>query len=65
MIVNTFGIVHAAFEPDAMSLDRKDPKLGYISENVVLCTFMMNTSKGQRTDLEFIDLCRIVAARFM
>ena len=41
--------------PNGISLDRLDPKLGYIPGNVVFCLFRINTMKGSLTYLEFIE----------
>lgn len=46
-----------------MSLDRVIPSLGYVRGNVVLCTFWMNTMKGNRTKAEFLDACKTVVRR--
>ena len=43
--------------PHTMSVDRLDPKLGYVKGNVVLCTYESNTSKGMRTEAEFYTFC--------
>ncbi len=46
--------------PDTMSLDRLDPRVGYIPSNVVLCTYLTNTTKQDRTEKEFYEYCREV-----
>jgi hypothetical protein len=41
--------------PDSVSLDRIDPAKGYVQGNVVWCSHLTNTTKGNRTYQEFID----------
>lgn len=43
-----------------LSLDKLDPKKGYIKGNVVWTTFLTNTTKQNRNINEFIDFCRKV-----
>ena len=45
---------------DSMSLDRLSPLLGYTRNNVVLCSFIANTSKNSRSELEFYSFCELV-----
>lgn len=47
-------------QPNSMSVDRIDPKKGYIPENVVLCTYFVNTCKSSRTADEFYKFCNDV-----
>lgn len=50
------GLVNGYRSWNAPSLDKKDPKLGYIKGNVIWCCANINTFKCQFTDLEFIEL---------
>lgn len=45
-----------------LSVDRLTPKIGYVKGNVVLCTGKSNTSKSDRTELEFYSFCEKVLA---
>lgn len=45
------------------SLDRKDPKVGYVSGNVQWVHKRVNFCKGALTNDDFINLCRAVAAK--
>ena len=47
----------------SMSVDRRDPQRGYTKENVVLCTYQMNTTKGARSEADLYDLCRLILDR--
>lgn len=42
---------------NSMSIDRLIPNLGYIKNNIVLCMYIANTSKGSKTEVEFYDFC--------
>lgn len=44
----------------SISLDRLTPALGYVQGNVVLCGYLANTSKGNRTELDFYAFCERV-----
>lgn len=46
--------------PDAVSLERRDPRRGYEIGNVVLACWAVNDTKGSLTDDAFIALCRAV-----
>lgn len=46
------------FQSGCLSLDKKNPLEGYNIENVVWCSYFINTTKGQRTESEFYDMCR-------
>lgn len=43
-----------------LSLDRKDPKLGYVKGNVVWCTMSANLMKGNLNIQEFKELLKII-----
>lgn len=47
-----------------MSVDRKDPKIGYTMANVVLCTWGANQLKRDLTSTQFVEFCKLVSARF-
>jgi len=53
---NSYGKKHPS--SDSMSVDRKDPTIGYVKTNVVLCTYRVNTMKGRATEEQFIMSCR-------
>lgn len=46
--------------PNQFSLDRLEPKKGYIKENVVWCTYIINTCKNMLTEYEFYEMCKKV-----
>jgi len=41
--------------PYAMTVDRKDPKLGYVEGNIVLCCSIANRMKQNLTESEMIE----------
>lgn len=43
-----------------VSVDKKDPSIGYRLSNCVLCSMLVNTSKHNRTEVEFLEFCRLV-----
>lgn len=43
---------------NSVSIDRKDPNLGYTTENVVLCTRKVNRMKSDATVEELIQFCK-------
>lgn len=43
--------------PYAMTVDRKDPKLGYVDGNIVLCCSMANRMKQNLNESELVDWC--------
>lgn len=43
-----------------MSIDRKDNSMGYMKDNVVLCTWMVNHSKNTLSHDQFIEICNMV-----
>lgn len=50
-----------SFEFDSISVDRKDPEIGYTKENIVLCAFGINSLKGSLNEQNFkIYLQRII-----
>jgi len=42
---------------DYLTVDRLNPKKGYIIDNVVLCTWKVNTAKGSLSYNEFVKIC--------
>jgi len=47
-------------QPDSMSLDRVDPLKGYTRDNVVLCTYEVNTMKGPHNIKEFKEIIQTI-----
>lgn len=43
------------------SLDRIDSNLGYVESNIRLVAWIVNHTRGNLTDLEFIDMCNKVS----
>ena len=41
---------------NGLSLDRKNPKKGYVKGNVVWCSYFVNTMKGNLTEVKFYTL---------
>jgi hypothetical protein len=50
--------------PYAPSIDRIDRSKGYINSNIQLVVWIYNSGKGERSDEEFIEFCKIVAERY-
>jgi len=48
---------------ESMSVDRLIPKKGYVIGNVVLCTYRLNTMKGNLSEKEFYKMCQCVLDR--
>lgn len=40
---------------DSLSLDRKNPDLGYVVGNVARCCFGVNSFKGRLNEIQFKD----------
>jgi len=51
-------------DPLIISVDRKDPKLGYTLNNIALCCWGANQLKRDLPHDEFIRFCKLVANRF-
>lgn len=47
---------------NVVSVDKKDPSLGYRKGNVALCSALANVSKSFRTEEEFVNFCGQVVA---
>jgi len=43
------------------SLDKKDPKKGYSTDNTIIVVFIYNLIKNEYTDLLVLDFCKFVA----
>jgi hypothetical protein len=54
--------VHAV-DADGISLDKLTPALGYMTGNVVFCTFSTNTMKGALTEAEFYEKMRLILSK--
>jgi hypothetical protein len=50
-----FGWVDGKIHHNSLSLDKLDPAKGYIKDNVVWCTYLINTMKQNMTDKRFYD----------
>ena len=44
--------------PDSISIDRIDSTLGYIPENIVLCTYKVNVMKNDLSFEQLISICK-------
>jgi hypothetical protein len=55
-----FGWVDGKIHHNSLSLDKLDPKLGYIKGNVVWCTYLINTMKQDMTEKEFYDFIQTI-----
>ena len=44
-----------------LSIDRLDSKKGYIKDNIVLCTTLVNKMKQSMTTDEFLAMCHVIA----
>jgi hypothetical protein len=49
---------------DFPSVDRKDPKSGYVPTNIVWCTYRINRMKNDLDEQEFTALCKLISERF-
>jgi len=48
----------ALHDPYKMTLDCKDPELGYVKENIVWCIYCVNSFKQRMQKEEIINICR-------
>lgn len=64
MRLNTYGVGSNNIPHNAVSLDRLNPKLGYINGNVVFCQQSVNLAKRDMTKEQFIEMCEIISAKF-
>lgn len=44
----------------AMTVDKKNPKLGYVEGNIVLCCSMANRMKQDLTETELVEWCKLI-----
>jgi hypothetical protein len=56
------ALVNAEYEPDLLSIDRINPKRGYIKGNIQLTTLQANKTKERHTNKELLDLCKDIVA---
>ena len=49
---------------EGIGLDRKDPKIGYQTDNIVPCCSQCNRAKTIQTTESFIEMCKKVARKF-
>lgn len=47
-----------------VSIDKKEPKLGYIKENIVLCCWLVNNMKRHIVVNDFINICKTISTNF-
>jgi hypothetical protein len=47
----------------AISVDRRDPSLGYVPENIVLTCWLINNMKRHLAEPTFVAMCRQIAER--
>jgi len=45
-------------KPNAVTIDRVDPKKGYVAGNIVLCCSIVNRAKQDMDYQQFIDFCQ-------
>ena len=48
-------------DPFKMTLDRVDPKKGYVKDNVVWCAYCVNSMKQKMPLKTFVNVCRAIA----
>lgn len=46
--------------PGNISIDKIDPELGYVKDNVQLVCWAVNRAKGDLTEAQFINMCKAV-----
>lgn len=46
------------------SLDRQIPQLGYVKNNIIWCTYVVNRMKSDLSHKEFVDFCNLVTGTF-
>ncbi len=57
----TGRLMTASAGRDKVSLDKKNPALGYTRSNVVLCCWLVNQIKRDLSDVEFVQICTEIA----
>ena len=55
-------LTHEAGKHNSLSMDRKNSKIGYTTENVVFCCSIINYMKQTLLPEEFLNWCRKVTA---
>lgn len=53
--IMVFGWVNGKVHHNSLSLDKLDPAKGYTQDNVVWCTYLVNTMKQNMTDVQFYE----------
>ncbi len=56
------GKDRAKHAPHAPSIDRRDSRKGYTTENCRLVTYIVNCAKNQFTERELLEMCRSLIA---
>lgn len=46
------------------SVDKQDPKLGYVNGNIIWCIYVVNRMKSDLRHSEFVDFCSTVFNKF-
>lgn len=54
---NTYGVGSGNTPNDALSVDRRDNNRGYEIDNVVLCTYEVNSIKRHLSEQQLYDMC--------
>jgi len=52
------------FDPELISIDRTNPKIGYIAKNIVFASDAINTMKGDLTNKLFYKLAKTIVKKF-
>ena len=47
-----------------ISIDKKEPNLGYVKGNIVLCCWLINNMKRHLGEDRFINMCKTISANF-
>lgn len=56
----TIGLDNMHFNPNTLSIDRINPKLGYIKNNVVLVTAIVNSMKNELSETTFLEVINLI-----
>lgn len=64
MVVPVLGMGQRGRQDNGISLDRIDPRRGYTNENVQLVCWLANRMRNNLSLPRFIEVCKLVAARF-
>ncbi len=49
---------------NTLSIDRLNNSKGYVINNIVFCSKIINEMKSDRTEKQFVELCKLVAAKY-